>query len=186
MGLDMYLYAKKYIGGWDHSDEKDRAKFAKLGKLTGITPTSDSPSFYITATVGYWRKANAIHKWFVDVVQKGKDDCGTYSVSREQLAALKELCEKAIAAGGEKPGLVTTGTTFAPGKLPKVTRVEGTVVKNKKAVAALLPTTSGFFFGSTDYDEWYIQDLKDTITIIDNCLTNTALEGSDFEYYSSW
>ena len=30
-----------------------------------------------------------------------------------------------------------------------------------------LPTTSGFFFGSTDYDDWYykdIQSVKDTIT----------------------
>ena len=27
--------------------------------------------------VGYWRKANAIHGWFVRNVQNGKDDCGT-------------------------------------------------------------------------------------------------------------
>lgn len=25
--------------------------------------------------IGYWRKANHIHKWFVDCVQDGEDDC---------------------------------------------------------------------------------------------------------------
>lgn len=27
-----------------------------------------------------------------------------------------------------------------------------------------LPTTSGFFFGSTDYDDWYFADVKDCLT----------------------
>ena len=35
--------------------------------------------------VGYWRKANQIHKWFVDNVQDGVDDCGEYKVTKEQL-----------------------------------------------------------------------------------------------------
>jgi hypothetical protein len=26
-----------------------------------------------------------------------------------------------------------------------------------------LPTTSGFFFGSTEYDQWYWHDVKDCI-----------------------
>ena len=26
-----------------------------------------------------------------------------------------------------------------------------------------LPTTAGFFFGSTDYDEWYYKDCEDAI-----------------------
>ena len=37
------------------------------------------------------------------------------------------------------------------------------VIETPLLAAKLLPTQSGFFFGSTDYDEWYIQDLKDTI-----------------------
>ena len=28
----------------------------------------------------YWRKANAIHGWFVKNAQQGIDDCRTYSV----------------------------------------------------------------------------------------------------------
>ena len=38
--------------------------------------------------VGYWRKANQIHKWFVDNVQGGEDDCSPYPVTRDQLEKL--------------------------------------------------------------------------------------------------
>ena len=43
--------------------------------------------------VAYWRKANQIHKWFVDHIQNGKDDCGDYYVSREQLQLLLDTCK---------------------------------------------------------------------------------------------
>ncbi len=49
---------------------------------------------------------------------------------------------------------------------------------------SLLPTQSGFFFGGTEYDEWYFQDIKNTIEIIENCLADESAD--DFEYHSSW
>lgn len=49
----------------------------------------------------------------------------------------------------------------------------------------LLPTGEGFFFGSTDYDEWYFKDIRDTIEQIDKAL-ETFDESWDFEYQSSW
>lgn len=47
--------------------------------------------------VGYWRKANSIHRWFVDQVQGGRDDCGSYPVSREKLGELLGLVEQVLA-----------------------------------------------------------------------------------------
>ena len=44
--------------------------------------------------VGYWRKANQIHYWFVSNVQDDEDDCGYYEVSKEQLTRLLEECQK--------------------------------------------------------------------------------------------
>jgi hypothetical protein len=38
--------------------------------------------------VGYWRKANQIHRWFVENVQDGVDNCGEYTVTREKLDEL--------------------------------------------------------------------------------------------------
>lgn len=35
------------------------------------------------------------------------------------------------------------------------------VLKNHSLAEELLPTQSGFFFGSTDYDNWYFEDVKD-------------------------
>ena len=55
----------------------------------------------------------------------------------------------------------------------------------EEAAFELLPPTSGFFFGSTEVDEWYWSDVSDTIDKL-----NTALEQSVddamFEYYASW
>lgn len=56
-------------------------------------------------------------------------------------------------------------------------------IKTKDATR--LPPQSGFFFGSTEIDEWYWSDLVDTVDQI-----NKALEGFpkswDFYYRSSW
>ena len=47
--------------------------------------------------VSYWRKANAIHKWFVDNVQDGRDDCRYYRpVEKEDLEALAKLCNEVL------------------------------------------------------------------------------------------
>ena len=43
--------------------------------------------------VGYWRKANHIHKWFVDNIQKGNDNCRRYLVPKSKLKGLLLLCE---------------------------------------------------------------------------------------------
>ena len=37
------------------------------------------------------------------------------------------------------------------------------VLKNHGLAHSLLPTQSGFFFGSTDYDDWYFSDVKDCL-----------------------
>lgn len=81
MGLDMYLYKKKFI--WNKESET-----IKITGVKGITPEKVR---YITEEAMYWRKANAIHKWFVDNVQKGEDDCGSYPVGKDKLEELYKL-----------------------------------------------------------------------------------------------
>ena len=48
----------------------------------------------------------------------------------------------------------------------------------------LLPTAQGFFFGSTEYGEWYFSDVEDTVSILENARS----VGDDWEFYyqSSW
>ena len=44
----------------------------------------------------YWRKANAIHGWFVRIIQKGEDDCGLYEVTYSDLSDLRETCNDVL------------------------------------------------------------------------------------------
>ena len=92
MCLDMYLYARKYIGAWDFSSDDDKAVSLSIMKLVDF-PVDRMPEHSkhgnVEFTVGYWRKANAIHSWFVNNVQNKVDDCGYYYVSRENLLALQ-------------------------------------------------------------------------------------------------
>lgn len=93
MGLDMYLHAKRYLSGFNETD-KEIVSTIKAERIKGMDVLGDPK--YIECEAMYWRKANQIHKWFVDNVQEGNDDCGNYYVSWEQLKALHDLCEAVL------------------------------------------------------------------------------------------
>jgi hypothetical protein len=106
--------------------------------------------------VGYWRKANEIHNWFVENVQKGIDECQESPVSVAKLKALRVTVNKVLAAVGTNDF--------------------------ERVAETLLPTQGGFFFGGTDYDEYYIEDLRNTLDIL-----NRAIENNEpCFYHSSW
>jgi hypothetical protein len=59
---------------------------------------------------------------------------------------------------------------------------------NSKA-SELLPTQSGFFFGGTEYDEYYFKYIEDTVKIIEPILADMDEGGYlpyDLYYQSSW
>ena len=89
MGLDMYLSAKRFL--W-HS-EGDLAANIKRN-------FPDLPEHMrvkeVTIEAMYWRKANAIHKWFVDRVQGGEDNCSEFEVSLEQLEELLAVIDQVL------------------------------------------------------------------------------------------
>mgnify|MGYP003638281226 CR=1 FL=1 len=157
MGLDMYLNKKTYVKRWDF--QKPEAQHKVTVKLGGKVRKDIKPERIkeITEEVGYWRKANQIHQWFVKNVQDGKDECEETYLEREKLEELLETCE--------------------------------TVLADHSQAEKLLPSGSGFFFGSTDYDEWYYQDLENTVKILKGVLDEKPPEGgysSDYYYRSSW
>lgn len=59
------------------------------------------------------------------------------------------------------------------------------VLANPALGKELLPTTEGFFFGSTEYDDGYIDDIHYTIRGLKSLL-NEELKDCDFYYHSSW
>lgn len=151
MGLDQYLTKKHYVKNWDHKPEKYNVEVTKDGKPV---ETIDARKVsHIEEDVGYWRKFNALHNWFVEKCQDGEDDCGTYYVDRSQLLELLDLLK---------------------------------VVKDTPDKAAeLLPSRSGFFFGGTDYNEYYFQDVKETIELLEKELAKND-EDASYYYTSSW
>lgn len=156
MGLDMYLYGDLYVGGEYRHD----GSILNIAKAEGMycgdaisVPVSDIRS--ISLKVGYWRKANAIHNWFVEQHADGVDNCRQIYVSLDDLKELKGLCLEVLA--------------------------------DHKKAESLLPSTGGFFFGSTDYDEWYYKDLEETVRIIDKAvMMDIKYSGLDFYYRASW
>ena len=154
MGLDMYLSKKTYVKNWSHMSEDEKhnvtieGKYAKEIKPERIT--------YIEEEIGYWRKANQIHKWFVDNVQRGNDDCGSHYVEASDLEELLESCKA--------------------------------VLEDNSKADRLLPNQSGFFFGSTEYDEWYFDQLEATVEMIEGILSEMKENDAHYEFYyqSSW
>lgn len=92
MGLDMFLSEKVYIGAnyqWYEIDGNLQLT-KKYEKKTVAIPLDLARVSYIEQEVGYWRKANQIHAWFVRECQEGNDDCRDAYVSIEQLTQLLE------------------------------------------------------------------------------------------------
>jgi hypothetical protein len=148
MGLDMYLHAERYVS--ELFSEGDNKRAEKLKEMFPELSTGEIK--IIRSEIGYWRKANQIHNWFVRNVQGGEDDCKNYYVSREQLKELLDIIQQVLA--------------------------------DTSRAQELLPNTAGFFFGSQDYDEWYYQDLEQTVKIIERALA--LPDNLDLYYHSSW
>lgn len=90
MGLDMYLYAKKYIGTWREEDSEPRDQI--LAALGLEIDDIEEGGIYVDIPVAYWRKAQMVHNWFVSEIQNGEDNCSDYYASRDTLVELREWC----------------------------------------------------------------------------------------------
>jgi hypothetical protein len=60
----------------------------------------------------YWRKANAIHDWFVREVQAGVDECQESYVSTEKLKTLRDLCREVMNDKEKANSLLPTRSGF--------------------------------------------------------------------------
>ena len=188
MGLDMYLRAQKYVSGWRHNEPDETNEFERLVEMFGMDDfiTDASPSAYVEFTIGYWRKANHIHSWFVRECQGGRDECQATDVSIEDLRRLRDVCLQVMASTKLVPGMLYAGTTHdASGSIHKYE--PGQVIEDTELAEELLAPVDGFFFGSTDYNQYYWDDLKLTLQVIDKCIALDKAPGYwNFVYQSSW
>ena len=183
MGLDMYLEGSFSTRAYRRPTDQDYADMRE-GKEVKIEKSrefenavaaigfEDAPIDYAYNHFTYvfpiitWRKANAIHKFFVDEVQDGNDNCERHYVSRE---TLQELLDRI--------------TTILDIKTP--------VAREMKAEELLPTDIEGCFFGSKEYDDWYYKDLEDTKKTLEKVFEyeENAEAGKCFDnfyYQSSW
>lgn len=141
MGLDMYLFARKKT------------------KENVLPPTETELNEFIE--VGYWRKANQIHRWFSELAEEKKghqlENCEYIIIDRDDLVRLEERCKLVLEN-----------------------------VKNIEVVDAILPTLAGFFYGGIDYDEWYYDEVKDTLEQIAEILHTFDFENEELLYWAWW
>jgi hypothetical protein len=168
MGLDMYLFRTKRLPGFKTQDYLDLDDKIYGSKTLEEAKASVGPEhqdlvaqrgenytwFSIFEEVAYWRKVNSVHRWFVDNVQSGVDECQYAEVIETQL---KELLVQV--------------------------RI---VLQEPRVAERLLPTRSGFFFGTYEYDGWYWEGMKTTETQVARVLAETDWDKQIVFYHSSW
>ena len=200
MGLDMFLNGGSSIYGKRENDPE----LLDL-KLAGAQAKR------ITYEIGYWRKANAIHKWFIDNLS-GDEGCQGMVVTRGDLIELSKVCleVKEILDANEMSN--TTERRLGWARMIPVSRDKTNFPDNARYVeredgngyyvyadapcyseevqdkcCAILPPCEGFFFGTTDIGGYYYETICDTLKIIERALDFDE-EGDDvyFEYQASW
>ena len=96
MGLDMYLYLRDYKSRHHYINRYNLEYPKELKELGDEILERNFMSASTQYQVGYWRKAYAIHNWFVKNCQNGEDDCKEYYISIDDLEKLGEVVVKVI------------------------------------------------------------------------------------------
>lgn len=158
MGLDMYLYAKKtFSSKYDTPEnQNDYKHLVNMMNASNFEASKDELRFAdVRVQLAYWRKANEIHNFFISECANGEDNCLPVWVSRKNLSELLRRCNLILET------------------------------KDVEIAKNTLPTTSGFCFGGTEYDDYYFQSLEHTKDVLETILNNPQ-DDWDFEYQASW
>lgn len=109
--------------------------------------------------VHYWRKANSIHNWILKEARTSPD----FNAGDNGIEITKDM-------------------------LIKFVEQAETVLKDRSDETSerLIPSCSGFFFGSTEYDEWYYNDIKDTAEKFKQLINTFDFENYKLLYSCWW
>jgi hypothetical protein len=106
--------------------------------------------------VGYWRKSNQIREYFASYIPEQANENIDELIVTESM--IDELENRILSC------LLSESTEVAED---------------------LLPTSSGFFFGGTDYDHYYYEDLIDTLEILHHAQERIK-QGKEVIYHEWW
>ena len=179
MGLDMSLYAHRYMGLEDDSIIDELKKFVTI-------PFHDAKLNNIRVEVMYWRKANAIHNWFVNNCIDGVEWCKYTEVLISQLVELKDICKEVIDHSALISGKIIEGYTYTKSASGEITEnvdmKDGYVILDPTFAKEHLPVADGFLFGSTDYDQYYYENIVYTYEGLNAILSVAPIELRNWEF----
>lgn len=164
MGLDMMLYKTK---------KNKRAENRK--KLPTLRYGEDEE-------IAYWRKANMIHKWiYENCAEEGQEDYDLILVEKDKIEELLAIAHKVKDSIELVEGDVQNGSRYVNGEWQPIIE-KGKIIKDATICKELLPTQTGFFFGNQSYNEYYAEDIDDTIEQLEKVLKEVDWE-TEFVYY---
>lgn len=98
-----------YLSRWDFGKAAEQERAEAIVEKAGLTPLGcegskgshigyapDADHVFVNLVAIYWRKANAVHGWFVDRCQGGVDECQVTPLEITQLKSLAVECQKAL------------------------------------------------------------------------------------------
>lgn len=172
MGLDIYFKRVNKIN-FQFAKKKD---------------TKDAYNELKFEKIGYFRKVNCLLPFF-----GYEDDCSIHPIEKCQIEDLVNTAKEL---------LTIYGTFNAQLQLYKVdleaykrdkgkTKLIQEKIDNlwkpfETAAQEKLPTTTGFFFGSQEYREYYVEDLMDIVEIFTKVLDETDFDIDQVIMYCWW
>ena len=157
MGLDMYLYVEEYVSrkDWQVDRDKDNQAFKDIVSALQLSDVIEDDGFSgLTVQIPVGYWRKA-NAIHAWIVDNFADGVDECQVINIPRIGMEDL--RQICAD---------------------------VLANPDKALELLPPQSGFFFGSTDIDEWYLQDLKYTYELLTRLLSNEKIDF--FVYQASW
>ena len=123
--------------------------------------------------LGRFAKMNQIFQWFINNVMNGSPSKEMHEVSEQQLKNLLEACKK-----------VQFGFEF----VEKNERGMDIYSVNESIAKELLPVmeNTGFFFGVSEYNEFYAYQINKAIDIIENVLKTTDFKKQSIYFNAIW
>lgn len=138
--------------------------------------------------VGYFRKVNCLLPFF-----GYEDNCEYLEVDEHQMKELVKVAKELL-----KEHHAINSSILSYKEMLKVYKDNKEQTKEiQEKMAALwanfaeiahanLPTTDGFFFGSTEYNEWYVNDLTEIVNVFEEILDSTDFEIDQVVMYCWW
>jgi hypothetical protein len=180
LGLDQWLGKRTYVKNWNHMKPEEKHSVTITGPSADQINTAKIS--YIEEELMYWRKANQIHAYFIG---DAEDNGQAVYVPTDSLIELHAICNRIINECPLEEGIINNGKSLVNGEWVHNTE-PGKVMTNSKLAAELLPRSEGFFFGSQDYDEWYMEDIINTRNMLDELFKQPKWDHADYQYTASW